>query len=579
MDDLEALAGRWGVERGYHDIFGRWHVATDDTVRAIVAALSRRHPQPTEPVPVPIPMQAFQGDARRLWGIAVQLYSVRSQRNCGIGDFRDLRDIIRIAARAGASAVGLNPLHALFLDRPDMASPYAPNSRLFLNPLYIALDDLDWFEPSESDELADLKQTDLVDYPRVAKLKLATLRSAYDRFLESAASQQKEEFEAFRVARGDALIRFSCFEVLRARYGFPWKEWPQPFANGDGAAIAELCRTDARECGFVQFMQWLADRQLARCRDEAANSGMPIGLYLDLAVGVDPSGADAWINQRTTVPELAVGAPPDELQPAGQNWGLAPFNPHALAENNFAAFRELLAAPMRHAGAVRLDHVLGLMRLYVVPPGKSDAEGAYIRFPFERLLRVVAEESQHYRCIFIGEDLGTVPEGFRETAARWGVWSYRVMIFERRHDGSFKSPEDYPAQALATFNTHDLPSFAGWMAGHDLGLKRGLGLDPGESDEQRENSRRALQQLLSQYRGVGQPEIAAVASFLGATPSRLVTMNIEDLLGVADQVNIPGTVEQHPNWRRRLPVSLEEWEKQPLFSAVADAFERAGRRF
>jgi len=234
---------------------------------------------------------------------------------------------------------------------------------------------------------------------------------------------------------------------------------------------------------------------------------------------------------------------------------------------------------MRHAGAVRLDHVLGLMRLYVVPSGKSDAEGTYIRFPFEQLLRVVAEESRHYRCIFIGEDLGTVPEGFRVTAARWGLWSYRVMIFERHHDGSFKSPLEYPSQALATFGTHDLPTFAGWMSGHDLAAKRSLGIDPGESDEQRERSRQTLRQALSQYRVGGEPELAAVARFLSAAPSRLVTMSIEDLLSVADQVNIPGTVEQHPNWRRKLPINLEDWEKQPLFSAVANAFERAGRRF
>jgi 4-alpha-glucanotransferase len=460
-----------------------------------------------------------------------------------------------------------------------MASPYAPNSRLFLNPLYIALDDLEWLDAGAfARQPAELRQSDLVDYPRVAKLKLAALRAAYARFLEGG-SQHKEEFEAFRIARGDSLARFACFEVLRERYGSAWKDWPRQFVDADAGSLAELCRTDAQECGFVQFMQWLADRQLARCREEAANNGMPIGLYLDLAVGVDPGGADVWVNRGNTVPELSIGAPPDELQPAGQNWGLTPFNPHALPDNNFAAFRELLAAVMRHAGAVRLDHVLGLMRLYVVPPGKTDAEGAYIRFPFEQLLRVVAEESRRYRCAFIGEDLGTVPEGFRDTAARWGVWSYRVMIFERRHDGSFNAPEEYPAGALATFNTHDLPTFAGWMSGHDLALKRSLGLDPGESDEQRQSSRQALHDALSRYRAAGEPELAAVASFLGATPSRLVMMSIEDLLGVADQVNIPGTVEQHPNWRRKLPVNLEGWERQSLFSAVAHQFERGGRRF
>lgn len=298
---------------------------------------------------------------------------------------------------------------------------------------------------------------------------------------------------------------------------------------------------------------------------------MPIGLYLDLAVGVDPSGADAWSNQQAVMSALSIGAPPDELNRAGQNWGLVPFNPHALPDDDFAVFRQLLAAAMRHAGAVRLDHVLGLMRLYLIPRGS--AEGAYVRYPFEQLLRVIAEESEKHRCIFIGEDLGTVPEGFRKTAARWGIWSYRVMMFERRNGGAFKAPEEYAADALATFGTHDLATFAGWMSGDDLRAKRAIGLVT-ESDEDRARERDALRGVL---RSFGGDDIASAARFLAATPSRLVAVSIEDLLGMADQVNIPGTVEQHPNWRRKLPVPLEEWESQSAFGQVAEAFRRAGR--
>jgi 4-alpha-glucanotransferase len=229
---------------------------------------------------------------------------------------------------------------------------------------------------------------------------------------------------------------------------------------------------------------------------------------------------------------------------------------------------------MRHAGAVRLDHVLGLMRLFLIPDGADGEAGAYVRFPFEQLLRVVAEESNKHRCVFIGEDLGTVPDGFRETAARWGIWSYRVMMFERRDDGGFKPPPDYPAEALATFNTHDLPSFKGWLTGHDLATKRGIGLDPGETDEARSQSCGALRQALSTEKTA---DFAAVAGFLGATPSRLVMVGIEDLLGVVDQVNVPGTVDQHPNWRQKLPVALDKWRSQPVFRDVAGAFAQAGR--
>jgi 4-alpha-glucanotransferase len=569
--DLEALARRWGVEPGFHDVFGTWRVVPDDALRQVIAALSAGQPEPVAIDPPRSASRAFQGDGCRLWGLSVQLYAVRSKRNLGIGDFRDLRDIVSLAARAGAAAVGLNPLHALFLDRPELASPYAPNSRSFLNPLYIAVDELDWFRRGDVGDAARERREDLVDYWAVAALKLAALRAAYGRFQREAPPEQKDDFDSFCAERGESLKRFACFEVMRARNGpAPWWQWPMPWSRPTTTEIDAFHRSEREQCGFYEFMQWIADRQLAQCQRHATQAGMPIGLYLDLAVGVEPSGADAWSSQKEVMATLSIGAPPDELNRAGQNWGLVPFNPHALPEGDFAAFRELLAATMRNAGAVRLDHVLGLMRLYLIPHGAG--EGAYVRYPFEQLLRVIAEESRKHRCIFIGEDLGTVPEGFRETAARWGLWSYRVMMFERRHGGAFKSPEEYPADALATFGTHDLATFAGWMSGEDLRTKRAIGLAT-ESDDDRAREREALRAALKPC-GEG---IAAVARFLAQTPSRLVAMSIDDLLGVTDQVNLPGTVEQHANWRRKLPVPLEEWESQSAFTEVAEAFRRAGR--
>jgi 4-alpha-glucanotransferase len=570
--DLEALARKWGVEPGYHDVFGNWHVVPPATLRTIVGALAGQRPEPANIGPAIADVHAFQGDGRRLWGLVLQLYAVRSARNWGIGDFRDLRDIIDIAACAGAAAVGLNPLHALFLDRPEHASPYAPNSRLFLNPLYIAVDELDWFDAADAPagEIEALRQCEFVDYPHVARLKLAVLRAAYGRFCRSGHCT---EFERFRARHGDSLRRFACFEVLRVRYApLPWWQWPAPWSHPGEAEIEGLYRSQPDECRFVEFLQWIADRQLESCRRRAAQQRMPIGLYLDLAVGVAPTGADAWSNQEAVVANLSIGAPPDEFNPGGQDWGLVPFNPHALPERDFAIFRALLSAAMRHAGAVRLDHVLGLMRLYLIPPEGGAQSGAYVRYPFEQLLRVVAQESEKYRCIFIGEDLGTVPEGFRETAARWGVWSYRVMMFERADGGRFRPPQDYPAEALATFNTHDLPTFAGWMSGHDLAARRAIGLTP-ESDEGRGRARDAMRACLAPY-GDG---LTAAAAFLAQTPSRLVTVAIDDLLGVIEQVNIPGTIDQHPNWRRKLPLPLEQWDSQPLFANVAAVFRNAGR--
>jgi 4-alpha-glucanotransferase len=570
--DLEALAKRWGIEPEFHDAFGHRRIVPADVVRQVIAALSTGYPEPAaigRPAEI---ARAFAGDGRRLWGLAVQLYAVRSKRNLGIGDFRDLRDIVSLAARAGAAAVGLNPLHALFLDRPEAASPYAPNSRLFLNPLYIALDELDWFRRGDVSDAESVRNAGLVDYKAVAALKLAALRAAYGRFQRDAAAQQKADFDTFCVERGETLKRFACFEVLRATHGpSPWWQWPMPWSHPSDIEIGAFYRSEREQCGFFEFLQWIADRQLAQCQQHARQSGMPIGLYLDLAVGVEPSGADAWSNQRSVMATLSIGAPPDELNREGQNWGLVPFNPHALPDDDFAVFRQLLAATMRHAGAVRLDHVLGLMRLYLIPHGAG--EGAYVRYPFEQLLRIIAEESHKHRCIFIGEDLGTVPGGFRETAARWGVWSYRVMMFERRHGGAFKSPDEYPAEALATFGTHDLATFAGWMSGDDLRAKRAIGLAT-ESDDDRAREREALRTSLTNHGG---DNIAAAARFLAETPSRLVAVSIEDILGVVEQVNIPGTVEQNPNWRRKLPVPLEEWENQSAFAEVADVFRRAGR--
>jgi 4-alpha-glucanotransferase len=573
--DLEALARRWGVEPGFHDVFGNWRVVPDEVLRQVIAALSAGNAEPAAMEAPSSIVRAFQGDGRRLWGLAVQLYAVRSRRNHGIGDFRDLRDIVAIAARAGAAAVGLNPLHALFLDRPELTSPYAPNSRLFVNPLYIALDELDWFRRGDIPDAETVRRGHLVDYPAVSALKLAAFRAAYGRFLSDASPEQRDDFDTFRDERGESLKRFACFEMLRARHApVPWWQWPAPWSSPNDVEIETMHRAEREQCGFFEFLQWVADRQLAQCQHHASQKGMTIGLYLDLAVGAEPAGAGAWSNQQAVVASLSIGAPPDALNRAGQNWGLVPFNPHTLPAHDFAAFRQLLAATMRHAGAVRLDHVLGLMRLYLIPHGAG--EGAYVRYPFEQLLRVIAEESQKHRCIFIGEDLGTVPEGFRETVARWGVWSYRVMMFERRHGGAFKSPDEYPADALATFNTHDLATFSGWMSGHDLLTKRAIGLIT-ESDEDRARDRDALRTGLAGYAEDGTDSIAAAARFLAASPSRLVAVSIEDVLGVADQVNIPGTTDRHPNWRRKLPVALEDWDKQPAFIEIADAFRRAGR--
>jgi 4-alpha-glucanotransferase len=581
MENLSDQARLWGIASGYHDVFGHWHAASELSVRAVVAALAAGR---TGPSLLPEPQhaeRAFQGDDEKVWGLAIQLYALRSSRNWGIGDFSDLREAISVAARAGASAVGLNPLHALFLDRPEAASPYGPSSRIFLNPLYIAVDALPDFEDTSAlaERRAALRSGSLVDYAGVASLKLGALRLCYERFKESASAKRTADFAAFKAEHGETLRRFACFEVLCRRFqSQPWWDWPQPWRDPDRTALDSLYQTEADACGFVEYLQWVADRQLAACRDEAKRLKLGIGLYLDLAVGVDPAGADAWSHQRAVVAGVTIGAPPDAFNLAGQNWGLAPFNPHGLADNDFAALRTLLGSAMRYAGAVRLDHVIGLMRLYLVPHGAPATDGVYVSYPLEAQLSVIAQESNRHRCVFIGEDLGTVPAGYRETAQRWGVWTYRVTMFERWPNGDFKPPSDYPADALAAFNTHDLPTYRGWITGRDLEIRRGIGIDPGEDDGGRARARDALLRQLQPYAGPNDlTNFAAAAGFLAATPSRLVMVAIDDLLDLDEHTNIPGTVDEYPNWRRVLPVAVEHWNGQPTFRAVKAAFDHAGR--
>jgi 4-alpha-glucanotransferase len=513
----------------------------------------------TEETPLIVtPPRAFDGDFDRCWLLAVQLYGVRSARNWGIGDFTDLEDLIRLAAELGADGVGLNPLHALFDDHPADCSPYSPNSRLFLNPLYIDVAKLAGVSLPGGNAMARLRRGDIVDYAAVAKLKWKALRAAFAAFKTDPVAASRQDFEKFRDERAPLLSRFACFEALRHKFDTAWWEWPEQWREPDDAACAKLREgPDAAEIEFVEFTQWIADRQLRACQTLARKLGMKVGLYLDVAVGVQAGGFDAWNEQAAISRYLSVGAPPDPLNTAGQNWGLAGFNAAGLKMKSFEPFREMLRASMRYAGAIRLDHVMGLKRLYLVPHGFAADNGAYVQMPFEALLAATAQESMAHRCVVIGEDLGTVPEGFREQTADWGIWSYQVMMFERDDAGAFRDIDHYSANALVTFNTHDLSTYAGWRTFSDLKLKRSLGIDPGESDDSRWRALTMLSDILRRH-GIDGHDLYAVAGFLARTKSRLLAISLDDLLGVVDQANIPGTRDEHPNWRRRLPLPIDQ---------------------
>ncbi|WFU66271.1 4-alpha-glucanotransferase [Bradyrhizobium brasilense] len=500
------------------------------------------------------PHGAFGGEFDRCWVIAVQLYGVRSARNWGIGDFTDLQHLLEFAHRLGADGVGLNPLHALFDDRPGDCSPYSPNSRLFLNALYIDVEQIPEFRVDAETKaaLAPLRSHDMVDYVGVAAQKWPALRAAFAAFKANPGLGRWQDFEAYRNEQGTLLSRFACFEVMRHKFNTPWWEWPDEWRQPSDAACAKLRRSrdSAAEVEFVEFVQWTADRQLGACQALAHKRGMRVGLYLD----------------------VAVGAPPDPLNTAGQDWGLAGFNAAGLEQRSFEPFRQMLRASMHHAGAIRLDHAFGLKRLYLVPRGFGPANGAYVLMPFEALLAATAQESVASRCVVIGEDLGTVPPGFREQMNGWGIWSYLVMMFETDDQGVFRNADYYLPNALVTFNTHDLSTYAGWRSFSDLRTKRALGIDPGETDEGRWHALGQLDDVLRRH-DIHANDFYSVASFLARTRSRMMAVSMEDLLGIVEQPNIPGTVYEHPNWKRRLPVSIEH-----LASAIdVDALKRATR--
>lgn len=544
----------------------------------------------------------WQSDGRRDWSITTQLYALRSARNWGIGDFTDLRELARQAAPYGASSIGLNPLHALFPANPRHLSPYSPSSRVFLNPVYIDVEAVPEFardgaarelvgSPAFQARLLAARDGEFVDHVAVCGLKFEALRALYSDFRTLAEREPHGEralaFAAFKRAGGAELARFALFEALQQHLvdqgaGLSWHAWPAAYRDPASPEVAAFRATHAEAVEYSTFLQWETDRQLGAAAAAMHALGMPTGVYRDVAVGVDPNGAEAWGDQSLLVSGASVGAPPDTYNPKGQDWGLTPFNPIALKQRAHAPFIAAIRANMRHAGAVRIDHVIGLKRLFWVPTGHGPAEGGYVSYPFDDLMAIIALESQRQQCLVVGEDLGTVPEGFREDAAARALLSYRVLLFERAWgDGPFLPPSDYPQMAAAAVSTHDLPTLGGLWAGRDLEWRHTLSLYPDadgalRDSEFRRSTRSALIDAL-QAHGELAPDAAArlrngdaptpdllaalieaAHCLLAKAPSRLMLVQIEDLAREVEQMNLPGTVDQHPNWRRRLGCTMDQ---------------------
>ena len=517
----------------------------------------------------------------RYWGVAANLPLLRSEGNWGAGDLSDLTRLVEICRLHGADCVGLNPLHALFLDAPENASPYSPSDRLLLNVLNIDVQALPGFATCEAAQqliaaphfqqrLAGSRAAAYVDYKTVAELKLAVLRLLFAHFERHPDPVAVDAFARFHDERRALLDRACLFQALRAHFASrtpalpDCREWPTEYTAWNSPAVQEFARTHAELVRFHLWLQWAADAQLAQAA--AAADQMAIGLYRDLAVGADPAGAEVWSYPESLVSGATVGAPPDILNGAGQNWGLPPLHPIAAYENGYSSFIDLLRANMRYAGALRIDHAMALRRLYWIPNGNHPKDGAYVHYAMEDLIGILALESQRNRCMIVGEDLGTVPEGFRERMASANILSYRVLSFERT-ETSFLPPDEYPYLGLSVASNHDLATLRGWWQEEDITLRERLGLYPEGAAPLREERARDRQNLTGALHKEGllrtsSPAVddycEAAHRFLARTGCMLTLIQLDDLTGEAEQVNLPGTTGEHPNWRRRLSQSLEE---------------------
>ena len=537
------------------------------------------------------PARAFQvGDAapgRRIWAPAVQIPSLRDGRGEPFGDFGALARFAASAAAHGADALAISPVHALFPADATRFSPYAPSTRLFLN-VFLADPSLLGCAGGQSDGGGDL-----IDWQSAIPERMRVLRALYD----ARRPETQAEVDAFRREGGEELERHARYDALHAHFFGTeheggWQAWPADCQDPDGPSVAAFARSHAEEVGFYVFLQWLADRSLATAQHAARDAGMAVGLIADLAIGMDAGGSHGWARRDDLLSGLSIGAPPDKLGPDGQDWGITSFAPRALRRTGYRDFLATIRAALRRAGGIRIDHALGLRRLWVVPHGAAATEGAYLTYPEADMMRLLALESWRSKAIVVGEDLGTVPPGFRETMDEHGFLGMRVLWFERGRGGSFRAPSAWSRKAAALTGTHDLPTIAGWWRGRDIDWTWKLGRTSGSKTPEEEHEARARDRArlwrACRKAGVAEgrqppasnpaPAVDAAVAYVATTPCEIAIVPAEDLLGLVEQPNLPGTTDEHPNWRRRLPGRAEDMLDAPEVRArTARLNEERGR--
>ncbi len=602
--DLKSVALSRGIQPAYYDVFGRRHEASDAVLRSILAALgpAPELPPSTQPASAAVPQVWQPAVLKKRAGVAISLYGLRSNRNWGCGDLTDLKNFIDWAVRAlEASFVALNPLHAIHNRQPYNTSPYLPLCSYYRNFLYLdvaAVAGTGAFLPSE-ETLAELRATEFVEYECVAELKLSVLRQAFATFSGDSG------FEQFKAGEGELLEDFALFCALDEHFRVTrpgtwlWTDWPadcqHPRAPGSRRFLAEHYRA----VEFWMWLQWQLDLQLEQVQQHARNAGMSLGLYHDLALATDRYGCDLWANPEHFARGCRVGAPPDDFSPEGQDWAFPPPNSSQHLRDGYQLFTASIRNNARHGGALRLDHVMRLFRLFWIPEGFTAKDGTYVEERWADLLAVLARESARLGVRIIGEDLGTITDAMRQALNDSRILGYRVLYFERESDGRFKRPADYSAQAVATVTTHDLPTLAGFWSGADIEARLAAGLADEEvcarHRAERARDRQSLLNCLHEWKLIspavadraqdvpqlGPALVGAVIELLAQTRCELLVVNQEELTGEVFQQNLPGSTAQYPNWRRKMAVALEDLDHQPhvveTTARIRDAIVRNGR--
>jgi len=621
-DERRGEVRAWDLpERGTYAREGKWYVLRDLALPAdlppgyhrlhLDLEFSGRDECPLIVTPDKCYEPAALASGRRLWGVAVQLYTLRSEHNWGIGDFTDLQEVLRFAAAQGADFVGISPVHALFPSDPTLYSPYSASSRHALNVMFIdvaAVLEVQgsrraqaiMSDPGFRARLAQVRAATQVDYPAVASLKLPVLEAAFERFRTEHLGRHTARAAACRAflrERGEPMRLHTVFDALdgylRRTHGTAagWHSWPEEYRHPSSPAVKRFTETHADAVDFHGYLQWIAAEQLGAVRALARELSLQVGLYGDYAVGVNASGSETWSDPSLYCTGAAIGAPPDPIGLGGQEWGIPPQDPRALKRAAYAPFVALVRASMRHCGALRLDHVMALFRQWWVPRGFRSAEGGYVHYPLEELLGVVALESHRQQCLVVGEDLGVVPDEIRVALPKFGVYHYKVVMFEQQ-GGEFVAPADYTRHALATVTTHDLPTLHGWWSGHDIDLWEKLGFYADADVAARMRAQRAgeRERLLRALRReqlwsadeASIPEFSAELSravhvFLAKSQAALVTVQLEDMIGMLEPVNVPGTSREYSNWTRRMTASAADIFKRADVQALSAAVSGARR--